>query len=336
MRISARQALTVIAVVGVMVGSVTVANASMPTLTSPVGPDSGDLSTSPSTFFVGDTITISANFADSQSGKVITFYKETSPGSGQYDSIGAKTASSSGNGSLTGYTINATEKVFARTSAGKETEVDSLTPKTLSGADGVIHACVDRDDGELSILFTAACSSSEKLLTWNAKGVQGDKGAKGDTGPTGPEGPKGEKGDPGPTGPEGPKGDKGDTGATGPAGGAVVYAAHTSADATILGSNVVILSKALPAGKYAVTATLDVENRDDNSDRILQCDVPGYTTAEYSLEDNDAANLYPVSITMVTTFDAGAGATFSITCASVATVWVKEAAINAIKVDSIG
>ena len=105
----------------------------MAAATSPTGPDSGDLSTSPSTFFVGDTITITANFADSQSGKVITFYKETSPGSGQYDSIGTKTASSNGNGSLTGYTINATQKVFARTSAGKETEVDTLTPKTALG-----------------------------------------------------------------------------------------------------------------------------------------------------------------------------------------------------------
>jgi hypothetical protein len=212
MRISVRHVLTVAAVVGVMIGSVTVAASSMPTLTSPVGPDSGDLSTSPSTFFVGDTITITANFADSQSGKVITFFKETSPGSGDYDSIGTKTANGSGNGSLTGYTISATQKVFARTSAGKETEVDTLTPKTLSGDDGVISACVDRDDGELSILFAPACSTSEKLLTWNQKGAKGDKG---DTGPAGPEGPKG---DTGPAGPEGPKGDKGDTGPAGPAG----------------------------------------------------------------------------------------------------------------------
>jgi hypothetical protein len=212
MRISARHVLTVTAAVGVMIGSVTVASASMVTLTSPVGPDSGDLSTSPSTFFVGDTITITANFADSQSGKVITFYKETSPGSGDFDSIGTKTASSSGNGSLTGYTINATQKVFARTSAGKETEVDTLTPKSLTGADGVISACADRDDGELSLLFGPTCSASEKLLTWN------QKGAKGDTGDTGPAGPEGPKGDTGPAGPEGPKGDKGDKGDIGPAG----------------------------------------------------------------------------------------------------------------------
>jgi hypothetical protein len=192
-----------------MVGSVALAQASM-AATSPTGPDSGDLSTSPSTFFVGDTITITANFADSQSGKVITFFRETEPGGGLYDSIGTKTASSSGNGTLTGYTINAKQKVFARTSAGKETEVDTLTPKTLTGDDGVISACVDRDDGELSILFTTACSSTEKLLTWNQKGVQGD------TGPAGPEGPKGDTGDTGPAGPEGPKGDTGPAGPPGP------------------------------------------------------------------------------------------------------------------------
>ena len=107
MRISARHVALASAVGALWIGSISVAQASMPVAVPPPTTDSGDLSTSPSTFFVGDTITITANFADSQSGKVITFFKETSPGSGQYDSIGTKTASSSGNGSLTGYTINA-------------------------------------------------------------------------------------------------------------------------------------------------------------------------------------------------------------------------------------
>jgi hypothetical protein len=323
--------MTVAAVAGVMIGSVTVANASMAALTSPVGPDSGDLSTSPSTFFVGDTITITANFADSQSGKIITFYKETSPGSGQYDSIGTKTANSDGNGSLTGYAINATQKVFARTSAGKETEVDTLTPKTLSGADGVINACVDRDDGELSILFAPACSSSEKLLTWNQKGEKGDKG---DPGQPGKDGEDGAPGAPGEDGVDGVDGDQGPPGA---AGSGLVYAAHRSDHRTILGDDVVILSKALPAGKYAVSVSLDVENRSDADDRDVDCSIPGYSV-ELGLEDDDAGTLFNLgheSVSMATTFDAGAGATFSITCNAGLTVWVTQASINAIKVDSI-
>lgn len=216
MRISARQALTVTAVLGVMIGSVTMAQASMPMAVPPPTTDSGDLSTSPSTFFVGDTITITANFADSQSGKVVTFFKETSPGSGGYEPIGEKTANSSGNASLTGYTINETQKVFARTSAGKATEIDTLTPKTVAGEEGVIEACFDRDDGELRVLFAGqTCLASQKALSWNQKGVQGDKGEKGDKGDPGP---KGDTGPAGAAGPEGPKGDKGDTGAAGPPG----------------------------------------------------------------------------------------------------------------------
>jgi hypothetical protein len=222
MRISARQALTVSAVLGVMIGSVTMAQAAMPMAVPPPTTDSGDLSTSPSTFFVGDTITITANFADSQSGKVITFYKETSPGSGQYDSIGTKTASSSGNGSLTGYTINATQKVFAQTSAGKATEVDTLTPNELPGDDSAIKACFDTDDGELRVAFPPfkPCTATQRALTWNAKGVKGDQGEKGDTGPAGPEGPAG------PAGPQGDKGDKGDAGPAGPPGPSAVPARY--------------------------------------------------------------------------------------------------------------
>ena len=93
MRISARHVALATAVVGLWIGSITVAQASMAAaMPPPTDPTAGTCRRHRSTFFVGDTITITANFADSQSGKVITFYKETSPGSGQYDSIGTKTA----------------------------------------------------------------------------------------------------------------------------------------------------------------------------------------------------------------------------------------------------
>ena len=320
MRVSVRQVFLVTAVVTAMIGSVTVAQASMPTLTSPTGPDSGDLSTSPSTFFKGDTITIIANFADGQSGKVITFYKETSPGSGDFDSVGTKTASSSGNGSLTGYTINATQKVFARTSAGKETEVDTLTPRAVSGTDGLISACADRDDGELSLLFAPACSSSEKLLTWNAQGI------------------KGEKGD---TGEKGEKGDKGDTGATGPAGGGLAFFARDGSDRSFLAPTTVV-SKALPAGKYVFTASVTVQNRGTTGTRRGSCSLVNGTFFQLMpLPEADESGV-PIfedyEFTILGTFDAGGGGTLTMTCSAFPddTLWATQASILATKVDSIG
>ncbi len=141
----------------------------------------------------------------------------------QYDSIGTKTANSSGNGTLTGYTINSTQKVFARTSAGKETEVDTLTPSEIPGGEVAIKACFDVDDGELRVAFAPfkLCTSSQRALTWNAKGVKGEQGD------VGPQGPQGETGPAGTAGPDGPKGDKGDAGPAGPAGPAGVPAIYT-------------------------------------------------------------------------------------------------------------
>jgi hypothetical protein len=308
-----------------MIGSVTVASASMPTLTSPIGPDSGDLSTSPSTFFVGETITITANFSDSQSGKIITFFKETSPGSGDYDSIGTKTANGSGNGSLTGYSIGETQKVFARTSANKETEVDTLTPKSLSGADGVISACVDRDDGELSILFDPACSSSQKLLTWNAQGVKGDKGDKGDQGLPGKDGNDGEDGDPGPPGPAG--------------GGQALVA--VAADNQIINGNTVVISKVLPAGKFIVTVRMIVSNLSTSEDRQIACSLNGLGANDsiegFLLPDADSDVGFPATMVFMDNVDT-TGGTVQVSCVTGVdqAIHVRDVFLSAMKVDSVG
>jgi hypothetical protein len=325
MRVSTRRVLTVTAVAGFMIGSVTVAQASMPTAVPPPTVDSGDLSTSPSTYFAGDTITITANFADSQSGKVITFLKETSPGSGGYESIGEKTASSSGNASLTGYTINAQQKVFAQTSAGKATEVDTLTPKTVSVVDGVINACFDRDDGELSVFFSPAtmCTSSEKPLTWNAKGIQGEKGEKGD---------KGDKGDPGEDGTDGKDGAPGQPG---PASGGQAFEAADATERVVNGS-FDVLSKTLPAGKFVATARLLLENNADET-RAIRCSLEGAGAS-----DSWAALTEHVAVTnevavLMDAFDSSGG-TVTLRCSTATdkSVRVRDAKLIAMKVDSIG
>ena len=107
--------------------------------------------------------------------------------------------------------------------------------------DGVINACFDRDDGELSVLFSPAtmCTSSEKPLTWNAKGIQGDKGDKGD------------KGDPGKNGTDGKDGAQGPPG---PAGGGKANEAENFPQQVVNGSAVTVELIQLQAGKYVLTA----------------------------------------------------------------------------------
>ncbi len=87
----------------------------------------GNLSTVPTTYSAGDQVELYANFASDQSGRTVTYYKETSPDSNDYSSIGTDAANSNGNAYL-GYTVNATQKVFARSSGGPITEIQTLTP----------------------------------------------------------------------------------------------------------------------------------------------------------------------------------------------------------------
>jgi hypothetical protein len=88
----------------------------------------GNLSTVPSTFSAGEPVQLYGNFASDQSGKVVTFYKETSSGSNDYTSVGTDAANSNGNAYLNGYTFSAAQKMFARSSTGKTTEIQTFTP----------------------------------------------------------------------------------------------------------------------------------------------------------------------------------------------------------------
>jgi|SRR5687768_3102275 len=89
-------------------------------------------------------------------------------------------------------------------------------------SEGLIHACVTPQTGEMRILdpdtVPALCKTGQYLLTWNAAGRQGDEGDEGDEGPRGGQGKQGEQGEQGETGPTGPTGPTpiGTTGPTGP------------------------------------------------------------------------------------------------------------------------
>jgi len=88
-----------------------------------------------------------------------------------------------------------------------------------------LYACVTGQFGTLNLTTKSAkCPDGQQKITWNVKGMRGERGAKGETGAQGPAGkqgapgPAGAKGDSGPRGDTGPKGDNGAQGPTGAAG----------------------------------------------------------------------------------------------------------------------
>jgi collagen triple helix repeat protein len=84
-------------------------------------------------------------------------------------------------------------------------------------ANVVIHACVQRDSGQVRIVPTnVECKRNEERV--QLTGVPGPQGPMGPAGPMGPRGPQGDKGATGSTGPAGPSGPTGATGSQGPKG----------------------------------------------------------------------------------------------------------------------
>ena len=92
------------------------------------GSTTGVIEARPSTFEVDQDIELMANFPSGEASRTITFYQETSPGSGDYSSIGTDAANDLGNAYLKPVTVDATKKVFARTPGGNVTQLLTLTP----------------------------------------------------------------------------------------------------------------------------------------------------------------------------------------------------------------
>ena len=76
-----------------------------------------------------------------------------------------------------------------------------------------MYACVNRYSGAMRLVRSAdQCASTERLVSWNVTGPQGEPGP---AGPPGPPGIAGDVGEPGPPGPPGPRGEQGDAGEPG-------------------------------------------------------------------------------------------------------------------------
>lgn len=112
---------------------------------------------------------------------------------------------------------------------------------------------------------TAACAKGDGRITFsNAQGPIGPQGPQGETGAAGPEGPAGVIGQSGPAGP---------VGATGPSGGLTdAYGSTRWESVPVLANqSTTVVSKAVPAGKYAVFATGTAQDVDHDAD--FSCDV---------------------------------------------------------------
>jgi hypothetical protein len=122
-----------------------------------------------------------------------------------------------------------------------------LTSEGHTEAQGVIHACKNRQNGSLRVVAANRdCRRKETPLSWNQPGQQGARG------PQGPQGSPGSQGVPGPQGIAGPAGI---SGVTGPA-----YYTESGAPTTVGPDYSSILHLDVSAGSYVVNASVLVNN----------------------------------------------------------------------------
>jgi hypothetical protein len=142
---------------------------------------------------------------------------------------------------------------------------DSGAQAALSPAARVFHACWAKVGGEIRAVGRfERCAAGETRFQWTLdpargsrgpRGVRGAAGAAGPTGATGVTGAAGATGAAGPTGAPGPTGAAGSTGAEGRSGAVAGYSATSASNVEVeSGTEVTVLTKALPAGSFIANA----------------------------------------------------------------------------------
>jgi len=112
----------------------------------------------------------------------------------------------------------------------------------IPSADGVIHACYNASSnpsGSVRVIDTEAgakCAKNEKPLSFNQTGPAGPQGPAGPAGPTGLTGPQGEPG---------------------PAGVSTATFAFTTVHVALPEAFTKVVAKNLPAGSWAIVATVN-------------------------------------------------------------------------------
>lgn len=189
--------------------------------------------------------------------------------------------------------------------------------------------------GSQQIRKEAVNSAKVKNGSLKAADFEPDQVPAGPRGATGAAGPKGEKGDAGPQGP------KGDTGARGPSD---TYYAFNNDN----GTNSKTLTLAVPAGSYAVSASMYAVNQSTAAFGNLECKLKTTNSASLTLNEGGAAlTLFPAPTgsdnyqdpTARTAFTVGAGGgTISWTCSrfeGTAAISLYQARIVATQVETL-
>lgn len=145
----------------------------------------------------------------------------------------------------------------------------------------------------------------------------------------------------GPQGPRGADGPQGQQGAPGPSGSSQGYAGTLATGFILDTYDKVVISKDLPAGKYILSATVDVRGAGSSTGymggiAVVDCALPGYKTASVYLKANDTYVSEQKSLSL----HAGithAGGPVALTCSRTwNSAYIEAAAMTAIKVDALG
>ena len=137
-------------------------------------PETGNLSTNPTTFADGAKIQVAANFPDGLFD--VYLYRKTSTGS--WSKIGTDASSTHGNAYFS-YTVDGTDDLFAVTSTGKRTEVDTVKPGSTTST-----ATTSSSTSTSSTSTRAVSVPSSKSFTFKGHGYghgigMGQYGAEG-------------------------------------------------------------------------------------------------------------------------------------------------------------
>jgi hypothetical protein len=178
--------------------------------------------------------------------------------------------------------------------------------------------------------------AAKKLTKQAVKSLRGHRGARGPVGPTGNTGATG------PTGPTGPTGDTGATGDDGPIGPSNAYTFHRDDAASIGTTDTTIATANLPAGQYAIFATMYIDSSPPD-------DAVGYTNCTLTAggdTDTSGTNLggqpqqvSRAALSMQVSHVFAAAGSAVVTCigepVTTTTVTANSTKITAIKVDSV-
>jgi hypothetical protein len=125
--------LTVLALLATLGGS---PGAAAPSALRPAGidyagDDTGNFYVAPEEFFKGEKVKLTANFPNEAALADVAFFRETSPGSGDYEEFDSDQANASGNAYITAYQVDEKQKVFASAGDAGVTELHTLEPETV-------------------------------------------------------------------------------------------------------------------------------------------------------------------------------------------------------------